>query len=296
MNLKLLLVLILLPVFGLCQYNPSLSQIIKNPEFINPGYNASKDWTSGTILLSDHYTNGYGDGRNFAINLNTPINRWNTGLGLNFMVEALDNVDKINFDLNSYVDLRITKKTSLAFGICGGTQAIRYNIDDGYYIRNPNDSVQYINSNNLHVGFGINFFAPQLFFGASLHYLQANENTNGNNGLYTLYLNGSYSFELDEDLTLKPTALLSSFQAVTNFDYGIFAIYEDVVSLGVVHRMNRAISLHAGLKLFKVVRVGYSFDIYLKEKKNYYFGPHEFGMQIQMPLLARRNGKYNYYY
>jgi type IX secretion system PorP/SprF family membrane protein len=289
MNLKVLSVLILLPVIGFCQYNPTNLQFLRNPEFINPGYHSFFDQASAKMLSSGFSTNGTYEGVGLATNLNLPITKWHIGLGMNTLFESIDIIDRMNFDFITYVDVKISKTFFLSFGISEGTQTIQYNINDNYLLKNYYDTIRYKSSNNFHAGTGINLFIPRFHLGISLHYQQANENSLKRKDLFTLYLNSSYRIKLNEDLELKPI-ILCAIQKKANIDYGIFLLYKDKGEIGLIHRLNETISLFGEIKIFQFLRMGYGYNVYLKEKVRLY-GSHEFSMQVLLPKMEIRNGE-----
>jgi type IX secretion system PorP/SprF family membrane protein len=293
MKLRLIFTLLLFPILGLCQFNPWFSQLLKYPEFINPGYNRSMDRAAFTMLRGENFGDVYNNEQITAFHLNVPITKWHTGLGENVIVEELEDNINLNLDINSYVDLKISNSSFLSFGLSGGIHSTHYKTYDGYHSENLSDSTNFENSNNFHSGFGINLFTTQLHLGTSLHYQPANKNISTGNGLYTLYLNGSYLISLDQFFALKPTFLVSTIKKNSEFNYGIYALYKDKASIGIVHRVNKMVSIQGELKIFKFLRIGYGYDIDLRGNDIFY-GHHEFYTQVLLPKITNRNGKTYY--
>ncbi|MBN1926801.1 MAG: type IX secretion system membrane protein PorP/SprF [Prolixibacteraceae bacterium] len=277
--------MIMFPIIGYCQYNLNFSQRINTLEIINPGYNASKKNLSATFMthfkkLDDNfYVGGH------LLNLNVPIPKWNIGFGTNFFTESNEFDSKINLDLSTCVDVKITRNSSLGFGLMGGLES-----NEEEY--NPYAQGQvFENRFNIHGGFGLNFASRDLELGAAVHYNQLSENIANQSEHYTLFLNGSYLFELDADLDLKPSVLYQYRNKTNVIDYGLSVTYEDCFTLGIYNRWDQSLILYFHLKVFPWMHFGYSAVLAINKDYLSDYGYVEIMVKFILPSKNRK-GKY----
>ena len=289
MKEKLLIILIaIVPLFSKGQYNPQLSQLIKTLEFVNPGYNASKDMPSATLLYRNQWTGFEGAPQTMAANINVPVNKWHTGFGLNSMIETHGLTNHSNLDLTACVDVKVTNASYLAFGLSGGAELRRINMERAVYLNAPPYSADNYNSENIHTALGLNYFSQKLHLGASMHYSQLNLNRYAQNELYSFYVNGSYLIPLNEILVMKPAFLFKTWGGYNDFDIGIFMLFKDVIWGGISYRLGDALIFFADIKITDMFRLGYSYDLGLRKISDFNYGSHEIRLEFNMPRAKKK--------
>jgi type IX secretion system PorP/SprF family membrane protein len=282
------ILIVLLPVFGFCQYTPQFSQLIKTLEFINPGYNASKDLTSAVLLHRNQWTGFEGAPKTYALNINMPVNKWHTGFGVNTVVETRGLINQTNADLTACVDVKVSNSSFLAFGLALGVESKRIDIERAVWFPPllPYTAEMY-NSNNIHTGIGLNYFTPKIHLGGSMHFSQMNGRYVNNNEFYSFYLNGSYLYNIDEDWALKPSAMFRYWAGYPDFDYGLFVLYKDIVWAGITNRLGQALIFFADFKVTDFMRIGYSFDAPVSSKNTVNVGSHEIRIELNLPRKSK---------
>ncbi|MCF8359352.1 MAG: PorP/SprF family type IX secretion system membrane protein [Prolixibacteraceae bacterium] len=286
---KLLIILFaILPLFTLGQFNPQLSQLIKTLEFINPGYNASKDLASATLLYRNQWTGFEGAPQTMAANINVPVNKWHTGFGVNTLVETRGLITHSNIDLTACVDVKVTNTSYLAFGLSGGAELRRIDMDRAIYRGEQDYTATDYNDENIHAGVGLNYFTPKLHLGASMHYSQLDGNRYAQNEFYSFYVNGSYLIPVHDNWVLKPSALFKTWGGYNDIEAGLFVLFKDIVWGGISYRLNDALVFFADVKITDMFRLGYSYDLGLRDVADFNYGSHEIRIEFTMPRPQKK--------
>jgi type IX secretion system PorP/SprF family membrane protein len=286
-KLLTILCLMLIVLIGRSQYIPQFSQLIKTIEFVNPGYNASKTDPSVTLLYRNQWTGFPGAPKTYATNLNIPVNKWHTGFGMNVIAETRGLITQTDAALNACVDVKANSSTYLAFGLSMGAEIKQIDMTRAIYLGETFSAEDY-NHTNFYTGVGLNLFAKDLHLGASFHYTPLNGNYYQGNESYSLYLNGSYLFDLSEDWSIKPSVIYRHFAKDNDLDLGIFVLYKDLVWIGVADRINSALIFFADVKINKYLRFGYSFDLGTTGISGFNYGSHEVSLQFMLPRNAKQ--------
>jgi type IX secretion system PorP/SprF family membrane protein len=282
------ILIVLLPTIGFCQYIPQFSQLIKTLEFVNPGYNASKDLASAVIMHRNQWTGFEGAPKTYALNLNIPVNQWHAGFGANMVAEKRGLIMQTNADLTACVDVKMTSSSYMAFGLALGVESKRIDIGRAvWYDRNLPYTADMFNCNNIHTGIGLNYFSPTIHLGGSMHLTPLKGSYYNSNEFYSIYLNGSYLYNLNEDWALKPSALFRYFGGYADLDYGIFVLYKDIVWAGITNRLGQALIFFADVKINYFMRVGYSYDIAISSKNTVNYGSHEIRVELNLPRKSK---------
>ena len=273
---------VLLPVIGFCQYTPQFSQLIKTLEFVNPGYNASRIDPSVSLLYRSQFSGFDGAPKLMAANFNIPVNKWHMGFGMNSIGETHGLMTQINAALNANIDVKLSPSSYLAFGMNGGIDSkyidMARAVNEGEFI-----TAEEINSNSFYTAAGLNLFTQNLHLGAALHYSQLKGTHYRSNEFFSIYLNGSYLFDLSKDVALKPAMLYRYYAGESSFDLGCFVLYKDMAWAGLAYRLNQAIIIFGDVKLTKYLRLGYSFDMEFMKPGQYIYGNHELSLELTLP-------------
>lgn len=282
-NYLIILCLILFPLLGKSQYSPQFSQLIKTLEFINPGYNASKTDPSAILLYRNQWTGFNGAPKSYGVNLNYPVNKWHTGFGLNSLVETRGITTQTDIALNGNVDVKISNKSFLTFGLNGGLETRRFDLSHAVYADTDPITADDLNTNSFYTAIGINFFSGNLHLGGSLHYTQSQETQYYWSGGCSYYFNASYLVNLSKDWILKPSFLYRNFAGYNSLDYGVFILYEDLFWLGIANRWDQALIFFADIKINKYLRLGYSYDLGAGSSGIAKYGSHEISLEFSLP-------------
>jgi len=261
------------------QFLPEFSGQINTPEFINPGFNASKQKPTGIFLYSNNFKKMEGYNGLFAINLNLPVNNWHTGFGATFINEFIGDIGKTNGTFNTCVNVTIWKSTYLAFGLGLGFERI-----DSSDIKNRNqfNSSSAI-SNFIYSSSGLNLFSENLHLGLGVHCTQLGKKLEFNYEYFTYFLNGSYNFVMEESPSIKPVLMYCYYLGVSHYEAGVFMNFNKVFETGVTYRSNQSIICFAEINFFKLALLGYCFQYKFEESSHLSDGLHEFSLKFILP-------------
>lgn len=276
-------IFILFPLFSRGQYIPQFSQLIKTLEFVNPGYNASKDHSSIILLHRNQWTGFEGAPQAYALNVHLPINKWHAGVEMNLYTEMLGLRTQADFDLGMNVDIKLSSLSYLTFGLTGGMESKMYDFTHAIW---ADDDIPYSSDytqNLFHASTGINLFAQNLHFGGSMFYTHFNGNNYKMNERFSFYLNGSYLIPVAKDWALKPSCLVRMFYGQTDIDYGLFVLFKDWVWLGVANRLDHALIFMADFKVTNLFRLGYSYDYSISKDVDFKYNSHEIRLEFNIP-------------
>jgi type IX secretion system PorP/SprF family membrane protein len=283
----IILCLIVAPFTGRSQYIPQFSQLINTLEFVNPGYNASKIDPSATLLYRNQWTGFIGAPKTYGLNLNIPVNEWHAGFGLNTIAETRGLINQTNLSLTACVDVKVSTSAFMTFGLSGGVETKRIDMERAIYIGDLPYVAEDYNSNHIHAGLGINLFAQNLHVGLSMFLSQLDGNMYNPNEYYSVYLNGSYLVPLNDDWSLKPSAIYRHFAGFNDFDLGVFGLYKDIIWFGAAHRFGKAIIFFADFKVADFMRLAYSYDLAVGLTNSIDHGSHEITIEFTIPSKAR---------
>jgi type IX secretion system PorP/SprF family membrane protein len=234
----------------------------------------------------------------------------NVGLGLIATVDHLgpENTSSIyaNYAYRLRLDAEDTKR--LCFGIAFG--AIQYSIDGSKF--NAADAGDGSVPTGLEskftpdFRFGIYYFSPKVYFGASVFNLLSPQITNiiDNTPIIkqqrTLYLTAGTLVPVSEYIDLKPSFMIKEdFKGPTNLDLTGYVVLNKIVWLGTCYRTGVAAlnktNLQSGLDNTDAIaaiaqfyindhfRIGYSFDFSISKLANYQNGSHELSLSLSFP-------------
>ena len=273
--MKKYLIIVSLTFISQCvigQFLPEFSQQIKMYEFINPGYNASKEEASGVSIYSNNYTNVRGYNGLWATNISLPVNKWHTSFGATVINEMVGNYERFNGSFNACVDVKILKSTHLDFGIGLGLESG----NDSFSEQNFSGKKSFYSSS------GLNLFSKNLYLGIAVHCTQLANNNYFNNENYTYIIAGNYNFELYESPSIKPVFMYKYHSGISYFETGILMNFSKIFETGLSYRFNKSIIYFAELRLFKITNLGYSYQYNFSNDTYFTDGLHEFSFTLRM--------------
>jgi len=307
----ILIGLALLTLKANAQQTIQFSQYVFNGLAVNPAYAGYKeDWT---LNLSSRLQwvgiNGAPQTGTASIDGTISDNK-NVGLGLIATIDHLgpENISSVyaNYAYRLQLDELDTKR--LCFGIGAGVMQYRLNgadfnatdVGDGIV---PAGTVSKVTPD---FRFGIYYYSPKVYFGASVFNLLSStlENVTNNAPIVqqvrTLYLTGGAMLPLSEFIDLKPSVMIKEdFKGPTNLDLTSFLAFNKIVWLGASYRTGvtvwnktslqnnlenpDALAAIAEFYINDHFRIGYSFDFTLTKLANYQSGTHEISLSISFP-------------
>ncbi len=265
-----------------CQQQPISSQYIFNKYFVNPAYAGStsdfpvsasyrKLWAGikdapSMQILSGHMevANRMGVGLKVYNVSSGPLSR--TGLTATYAYHV---------PLNSNGD-------KLAFGLSG--LLYQYKIDRASLdLENPDDEAVTGSNKTLvpDATFGTYLYGGKYYVGLTVSQLFQRKIDLLKNNVFEqrqvrhYYLHGGYKFDITDDITLEPSALLKLIEAgVFQADINVIGSYNDMIWGGLTFRPMSAVIILLGFQ-YDPFYIGYSYDMSLSDIRIQSYGSHE---------------------
>lgn len=263
------------------QFLPEFSQQIKMPEFFNPGYNGFNIEPSAKLLYSNNYRNTEGYNGLFAVDYNSPINKWNAGFGVTMINELVGEISKSNGTINSSVAKKISKSSYLTFGIGLGFEHVENND-----IKNTFESASIaksVSANYFYSSTGLNLFSKKLHLGIGMHNTQLAKKRYFKKEDFTYFFNGSYNFVMSESPSIKPLFLYRYHLGHSHYELGFLMNFSKIFETGLSYRSSQSLIYFADITLFKWAVIGYSFQHNFDGSTYLYEGLHEFSLTLNIP-------------
>ena len=281
--LYIVIVVALLPLSGFGQYLPQFSQLIKTLEFVNPGYNASKDHTSIVMLHRNQWLGFEGAPKAYALNAHVPLNKYHLGFDANLYTETLGLRTQSNFGLGGNVDVKVSPLSYFTFGLMGGLEAKQFDFGKADWADATVPVATDFNQYLFHAATGLNFFAKNLHLGASMYYTNYASSYYHFEERFSYYLNGSYLIPIGDKWALKPSVMARLYADQFDLDYGVFVLFKDILWLGVANRFDQAMIFMADVKITNLFRLGYSYDYPIADRPDFKYASHEIRLEFNLP-------------
>lgn len=216
------------------------------------GVNYRNDW--GNTLMSSY---------------NTKIEKYKSGIGFNYMYDAIGAFKQNKFDLNYSYQLDLGEEKKLSFGLSAGI--VNLNFEPYWVAPDPNDPL--LPKNGQGIGFssnaGIAFKSKKLTLGlSSTHLNEARIEEAYFKFTRNYYFSASYDFNLSDNFTLKPQLLFRTDGVFMSTDINLLAIFKKQYWLGISARNRDSYSFMAGVDFKEKYRIGYSYDITVSKLNN----------------------------
>lgn len=288
--MKKIIIIILIAITGYnsnAQQDAMFTHYMFNTLAVNPAYAGSRDALTVTGLYRSQWVGFDGAPTTQTVTLHTPILNQNSGIGLSLINDKIGPTNTTSFYVDFSYKIKLSKKSSLAFGLKGGMNMVKHNLTD-LSLETQNDPA-FMNDFQSKLlpnfGFGMYYYTDKFYAGLSIpKLLENNFSSNTVSGTTNLasekrhyFLIAGSVFDLNEEIKLKPTA----FVKVTNgapieADLTASFIFNDKFWLGAMFRTGDAIGLLAGFNITDQLAIGYSFDwSYANTTVKYNGGSHE---------------------
>lgn len=308
---------------SLAQQNIQFTQYIFNSLSVNPAYAGYKEEWFGQMALRTQWVGLEGAPKTGQVSIDgilDPVKK-RMGFGLQFASDKLGPQSANSAYINYAYRLRLNEDDTkrLSFGL--GVGITSYGLDgtkiapgDAF---DPSIPIGQVNSTIPDGRFGMYYYAPKFYFGASIMDLFSGDysNTIFNWDAGTaqnlrrkrhLYLIAGTLHNLSTEVKLKPSILLKEdFKGPTSLDLNAMVIFNDRFWIGGSYRtgvkifeksfdVNKNLSnLNAvsGILQFYVtnkLRLGYSYDFNLNRLNTMSYGSHEITLGISFPKNSGR--------
>ena len=303
--IKLLLCVFVLSVGKLqAQQDPMYSQYMFNMLSINPAYTGSRETLSLTALYRMQWVGIEGAPKTFSFTADTPIKNQKMALGLNFVNDKIGIAQNTVINLSYAYRIMFSNEGMLSFGIQAGVN--QYSADYGSVIasrpQNPNSAYPSTPDNAFagsvkswfpNFGFGVYYHTEKFYIGIASPKMIKN-NLKGDNSPtldFTSYpnrqnrhifLTTGYNFDLNNDITLKPSLLVKHvYGAPLALDINVNAWWKKIVGAGLSYRTGDAILLMLEFQASPEIHVGYAYDMTLSKLSGTNSGSHEIMLRYE---------------
>jgi len=285
------IIILLLSIFSLHvhgQHQPLYSQYMFNGLVLNPAFAGSSDVLNLSAIHRNQWTGFEGAPVTSTISGHTPLKNKKINFGLTLLHDKFGINENTRFDL-SYAYRLTLAKGSLAFGLRGGINIMRYNMSQAQ-ITTPGDFVfggQDEVSSTPEAGAGIYYRSEQLYAGASMPTMLSSS------GKGPSLITAGYVFFLPDDMKLKHSILLKYIHgSPMEVDFNTNIYYKNM-GLGFSYRSNDALVFLLEYRLNDQFSAGYSYDMVISKLGAYNRGSHEIVLRYEFGYgVSSKNPRY----
>jgi type IX secretion system PorP/SprF family membrane protein len=281
-NLKIVsLILIIVSSISVhAQQDPQYTQYTYNMVILNPAYAGSKGVPSLGLLARSQWVGLEGAPKDLTFSINSPIGK-QVGLGLSVIHDEIGPVKEDNL----YADFSYTINTSdegrLAFGLKAGFTFLDVRQTDMVIDNDPLNIP--IHKTKPNFGVGIYYYNNKFYAGLSAPNFLKTRHLEVNSGVASTaretihyFLTTGYVFDINDNLKLKPSALVKATQgAPLSVDISTNLLVDNRFEMGLSYRFDDSISGMVGFYVNDDFRIGYAYDHTTSRFGNFNAGSHE---------------------
>lgn len=270
----------------------------ENTAFFNPAATGTKDFSALTGNFRKQWVGYDGSPTSGGVTYEMPIKKQNMGVGGMIYQDHVGVTNQTNIaGLYSY-QLKLNKKSKLAFGVNAGIDLVNTKYDRLIYW-DGNDDVyaeDYVNVLVPHIGIGAFYYTDKLYVGLSVPRIVSMNSEQFNSIGYEdapslvthYYLSAGYNVKLNKDFNLKPSILLKyTSDVLPQADISVSTFYKDIVGLGVSYKSFGFASTFIQYNYYDAVVIGYAFDFSLGPIQQYSKGSHEIMIQYRFNIKKK---------
>lgn len=275
------------------QQQSQYTQYMYNQMAINPAYAGSQD---KTILFGQYRTQWVGlEGapKTASLSINSPISEKGHGLGISFENDEIGPTLTNSFDINFSYAIELENYTMLFLGVKAGGSSFEVDYTKLRILHPETEMSGKLTQFSPNIGTGIFVQADTWYAGLSVpRILETKFYDDVQNSLASekmhFYLHGGYIFELNQNLLLKPSALIKAVSgSPLAVDISANFLINEKFTLGTAYRLNSSVSALAGFNISEDVSIGYAYDYETTSIGNYARGSHELFIKFNLEPLAR---------
>lgn len=268
------------------QQDPQFTQYMFDRLSINSAVAGSTGNICATALLRQQWTGFDGAPKTGLINVQGPISKINSGLGLTAYFDKLGQEKSTIVRLHYAYFFKVGSQSTLSAGLYVGMTG--RSLDSKWIAIDPVADDNAIPStgksaSGFDMGAGLYYKSPNLWLGLSSTQLPQTELKDVSiQNVRHYYVQAGYDWAIggDKKYTLQPSLLMKSDATSTQVDISALFLYDNMVWIGASYRTEDAIAPIIGYqykfpKGESMLRIGYSYDVTTSELKNYSSGSHE---------------------
>jgi type IX secretion system PorP/SprF family membrane protein len=288
------------------QQESQFSQYMFNGLFLNPAV-AGADAKADFFLLHRTQWAGYngsfdgsGSPQTQVLSGHTPFSVLkNSGIGLHLLRDQLGPLTSLETHLSLAYHLQLNEgRSKLSFGVRGGiyVQTLDFDLFRAYdKDKDPllNDKQGKVTQTKPDVGAGIFYTSEKFYVGISANRLIGSQVNFGianlqNNLARNLYVTGGYTYELNQDIKLKPSAIvkLDLNSQAYSWEANVMGVYKEKFLGGLSFRQSDAATVMAGMYFGanSQWRAVYAFDYVVVAKAAKSATSHELSLFYSLPV------------
>ncbi|MDO9255910.1 MAG: type IX secretion system membrane protein PorP/SprF [Bacteroidales bacterium] len=282
---------------GFAQQDVLFSQYMFNKLLVNPGYAGSREVFSADVVYRNQWTGFEGAPKTIALSMHAPLRYDHIAVG------GYIYSDKIGPQVNqgallSYAYRVNLPKGKLSFGLQAG---VKYNDINWSMIDLEDADLAYQGDQKSKVtpdaNFGIYYYTNRMFAGVSSTQLLQNEYgmvTVDGKKTYSKLLRHFYGMAgiavpISDMVVFRPSVLVKYVKdAPWQMDLNASFLLNDLFWLGMTYRTDGDLVFLTEFNVSRKYRLGYSYDVNVKDRIHYNSGSHEIRIGIDLDLLKNR--------
>lgn len=279
---------LLIGVSAYSQQDYQLSQYMFDRLSFNPAFAGIDNKICATGIFRQQWAGFTGSPQTMLLNVHGPVKQIRGGAGLSLYNDKIGFFN--NFALKASYSYHLTLGTGiLGIGVSAGFMSVSVKptwvaitsptLDDAI----PDNNVS---QTTYDLGFGLYYRANNWYAGLSATHLTESDITKLNvKNTRHYFITAGYDYQLNQQLTLRPSFIVKSDATSTQLDVNFNALYslsdKNGIWAGVSYRVKDAIVPMVGYqqalgdKNPGMLRIGYTYDVTTSEIKSYSSGSHE---------------------
>ena len=258
-----------------------------NNYVMNPAVGGSNSYFEG-ISNNRYQWIGITDApRTYILSVNGPTKSLNVGLGGILFTDIVGPTRRTGFYLSYAYHMKVAENVKVSLGLSGGV--LQFMVDASKItLRDPSDNIistglQSVISPDFGAGVYAYSIDKKWYAGASMPQIMQNRinffetaSSKFSKLATHFYITGGYKYELNENFTLEPSALIKFVKpAPVQFDLGLRAIYREKMWIGTAYRYLDAVSVMVGYTMQENLTFAYAYDFTTSNIRKYSTGTHE---------------------
>ena len=281
---------------------PMYSQYMYNMVNINPAYAGSRGVPSLSVLWREQWVGLPGSPSTRSFSYDLPTNNKKMGMGIQLFDDKYVNYIK-RTGLNLYYNIKIpvSEKGVLSMGLKGGLYNDTKNLNNAYLGASSQYLTDITFANNFNkivplAGAGIYYNDDKFYAGFSapdVLVFSKIKDYNSDNALFQVneihyFVTAGYSFDVNEDVQIKPSALLKATSgSPLAFDLNTNVWLHNVIGAGISYRTNESILAMVETQVSPQLRFGYAYDMPFKRPNS-----HELFLRYELGRLFPKSKSY----
>lgn len=295
-DLKMIILTLLVTIKINAQSDPKLSAYFLSPLTYNPAYAGSYEGMSFSSAYSTQWVGFDGAPRTLFFSGHGTFFNSKTGLGLDIINDKIGASTETKAMLNYAYNVELDDIWKLSLGIKSGFS--NYTIDYRLLnIENPSEfqgGPDIVNNVVFNFGTGFYLYTTKYFLGISspnilnAKYIDSYRNTLANSSINYFFTTG-YSFELDDEVFLKPTILTRIVKgAPLSTLYAVNLNWKEKFYASLNFQFDSSIGIFSGVRFMEKFMVGYSYDISVNKFSDYNGGIHSIFLNYRLEDFWKR--------